>query len=248
MVNRTTISRQSWSSWSLLGISLKWKSNATSAECQIERIPISQDYIQSFLQKEKANEPNYETSKADSLIHSPINFSGALYSLINKKNDMPKNYFRSVTWFLECLVPIKEENKSRWFRKKETLQHRGYIVVIRGEVCPRQHPLGGRPPGPPRPASGWISPPVITVVGPNSRRPSAHKSKLQQKVTEITLTQSESEVVINDFAASFSTLYDGIPVERRGIAFREIDMNNVYDSDDTDSTDSSDSRGSLADD
>lgn len=238
MVNRTTTSRQFWKSWSLLGISVKRISNETSAAWQIERIPISQEDLDSFLQKEKAKEPNYEASKADSLIHPPINCSGALYSLINKKNDIPRHHHRPKTWFLECLVPIKEENKSRWLRKEKTVQHRGYTVVIRGEVCSRQHPLRG-PPGPLRPGSRWNSPPVITVVGADPRRSDAHKSKLEKKVTKIKLTQSESEVVINDFLASFSTLYDGIPVERRGIAFREIDMNNVYDSDDTDSSGSS---------
>ena len=60
------------------------------------------------------------------------------------------------------------------------------------------------------------------------------------------LTQLEIEKVVNDFLATFSTLYDGIAVEERGAALRDIDLKEMeklcdYDSDSDDSDDSSSS-------
>ena len=63
------------------------------------------------------------------------------------------------------------------------------------------------------------------------------------------LTQQETEKVINDFLATFSTLYDGIAVEERGAALRGIDLKELdalcdYDSDESDDSDDSSSYGS----
>jgi hypothetical protein len=57
---------------------------------------------------------------------------------------------------------------------------------------------------------------------------------------QIELTREETERVINDFLASFSTLYDGVTVEDRGAVLRAIKLDEEdddgYDSDDSSSS------------
>jgi hypothetical protein len=73
----------------------------------------------------------------------------------------------------------------------------------------------------------------------------------EKPAAQIELTQKETEIVINDFLATISTLYDGIPVEERGAALKAIDLEDTedfdYDSDDSSSSGSGSSR-SLVDD
>jgi hypothetical protein len=59
----------------------------------------------------------------------------------------------------------------------------------------------------------------------------------------IELTQEESEKVVNDFFATFSTIYEGVNVEDRGKVLRKI----VLDAEDSDyDSDSSSSSGSVS--
>lgn len=75
--------------------------------------------------------------------------------------------------------------------------------------------------------------------------PANHK----KSAVQIELTRDETEKVINDFLASFSTLYDGVALENRGALLKSIEVgdgrNDGYDSDDSASSDSS---SSLVDD
>jgi hypothetical protein len=86
-----------------------------------------------------------------------------------------------------------------------------------------------------------------------SKRPIKKKHRAERKaVAQVELTQQETENVINDFLATFSTLYEGISVEQRGAALRGIDLAEMddlvdYDSDDASSW-SSGSSSSLVDD
>jgi hypothetical protein len=64
--------------------------------------------------------------------------------------------------------------------------------------------------------------------------------KEKKPAAQIQLTQEETEIVINDFLASISTLYDGIPIEQRGAVLQAITLcdedDDGYDSDDTSSS------------
>lgn len=67
-------------------------------------------------------------------------------------------------------------------------------------------------------------------------------------VAKIELTQQETENVVNDFLAGFSTLYDGVLVQDRGVALRSIVLEEEdLDSDSDDSSSYCSSR-SLVDD
>jgi len=127
---------------------------------------------------------------------------------------------------------------------------------------------GGPPPPPPPPPGVWRNGrPVYDVVstprrkgkmvnvGRNrrykgrsrSRSSSRHRFGDMKKVITIELTQEENEKVLNDFLATFSTIYEGLSMEERGKAMREI----VLEAEDSEyDSDSSGSSGtcSLADD
>lgn len=67
-------------------------------------------------------------------------------------------------------------------------------------------------------------------------------------IAKIELTQQETENVVNDFLAGFSTLYDGVLVQDRGVALRSILLEEEdLDSDSDDSSSYCSSR-SLVDD
>jgi hypothetical protein len=227
-----------WSSWSLSGIALKREGKEASLTWEIDRIPTTQNSIKLFIQKEKANNANYETSNLNRLLSTSANGSGILYALINNKNDETKH--RAHYWTLECLVPTKEELPC-WFSMKKRVQPNGYIVVLRGQSgsfpptilsCP---PVQYRAPPP-----NWRRP---LILGP-PRRSRVKEVGRERKSVKVTLTQEECETVVNDFLASFSTLYDGVSVENRGVVLREIKVDSGYDSNDASSTSSS----SLVDD
>ncbi len=66
-------------------------------------------------------------------------------------------------------------------------------------------------------------------------------SEMEHKpAAQIELTQRETETLVNDFLASFSTLYDNIAVEERGAVLDAIvlteDDDTEYDSDDSSSS------------
>jgi len=231
------------SSSSLFHISLKRERQEIQSVWCYDRLYTSQDDLIEFIEKQKQTNAKYEASKMKSLLNPPPYCSGSLDAIFSKKHSEPQS--RHYKWSLECLISqSKKSEQSRWFRKAEVSRPDSYIVVICGEssrsyppVTPQPHPRYPQPPGPF--AQGR---PVISVFPRISQTAKPPKRK---DATEIRLTQNESEVVLNDFLASFSTLYDGVPVESRGLILRELELDNGYDSDDSDSTDSS---GSLADD
>ena len=245
---RNSTCQQVQSSWSLFKVPLKRERTESQSTWHIDRVYTSQDDLKLFIEKERSNNANYEIAKMDGLLNPPAACSGLLYTLFNNKNNEGRH--RSYHWSLECLVSTTEEKKPRRFRREQSAQPDSYIVVIRGE--------GGSfptlPPGPPGPRPGsrpsYHRPPPgqkpIITIRPNLQRfLFAKEYKTRKTLTKISLTQRESEVVINDFLASFSTLYDGIPNEERGIELSEIELNSGYDSADSASTSSS---SSLADD
>lgn len=226
----------------LLGIPIKVDRTAREVEIHLDRIPATIEEIKAFVQKEK-NDEKTQPATLKSLVDISPNISTAIYGLINNKND--ERAFPRREWTTELLAPYGKKGK----------KNDGYIVVLRGEVTyrpfSRPGPLG-LPPGaryaggpPVWPGSG---PPVVVNLTRNKR---SKKGKREQgSAAKIELTQRETETVINDFLASFSTLYDGIPVEERGAALKAIDLDEVDDLVDYDSDDftSSCSSRSLADD
>lgn len=84
---------------------------------------------------------------------------------------------------------------------------------------------------------------------PASSRSSSIESRRGSKAAaKFELSQQETENVINDYLASFSTLYDGVPVEQRGAALKAIVLPTEDDSDYDSDASSSSSGSSLVDD
>jgi hypothetical protein len=258
-----------------LGIPLKVDRTEKEVVAHMDRIPSTIEEIKAFIEKEKDDE-NTQPASLKSLVNvSPIT-STAIYTLVHNKNE-ERTYPRR-NWTTELLVPYEWWESKRLGRKIKKTD--GYIVILRGEVTyhpfnPTGHPGGPPPPpgargpypsglrgvcGPPPPPPGdWRSglggPPVVvnlTRGPPGSRTRTVYSVKKERtSAAQIKLTQQETEKVINDFLATFSTLYDGIPVEERGAALKAIDLEDMgdldYDSDDSSSSGSGSSR-SLVDD
>ena len=224
------------------------------------------------MMKEKDEDYTVPPIFDDMLSLSP-KISSAIYALINEKNNTVVYPCR--TWTAEFLEN-REWWDSKCFGMKLGKSD-GYIVVIRGKRtfpvghCPGSYPPPGPPPpGPPPPAHcssgppppGWSpggrppGPPPPSVqpkVGPpgcaKKSVKTKKKTKLERKpLTHIQLTQEETELAINDFLATFSTLYDGIPVEERGDALRGINLNEIPElvEDDSDSSSDLDSGSSTS--
>jgi len=66
---------------------------------------------------------------------------------------------------------------------------------------------------------------------PASSRSSVESRKRSRPAAKFELSQQETENIINDYVASFSTLYDGVPVEERGAALKAIVLPTEDDSD-----------------
>jgi hypothetical protein len=66
------------------------------------RIPTTQNSIKLFIQKEKANNTNYETTNLNSLLDPSANRSGILYALINNKNDETKHRAPLLDFGMSC--------------------------------------------------------------------------------------------------------------------------------------------------
>lgn len=242
----------------IFGIPLKVDRTEREVISHTDKIPASLDEIKAFILKEKDDE-NTQPASLNSLVNvSPI-ISTAIYTLINNKNE--EMIFPRRTWTTELLVSWEWWEGRRLGRKQKVTD--GYIVILRGEVP--QRPYARPPPtqvhrwqrgGPPAmnvppPPSNWPGgapggPPVIVNL---SRVPTKQdkKNKKEKKLgAHIELTQQETETVINDFLATFSTLYDGIPVEERGAALKAIDLEDADDLVDYDSDDSSSSGSSRS--
>jgi hypothetical protein len=258
-----------------LGIPLKVDRTEKEIVAHMDKIPSTIQEIKAFIEKEKDDE-NTQPASLKSLVNvSPIT-STAIYTLVHNKNE-ERTYPRR-NWTTELLVPYQWWESKRLGRKIKKTD--GYIVILRGEVTyhpfnPTGYPGGPPPPpvargpypsgprgicGPPPPPPGdWRSglqgPPVVvnlTRGPPGSRTRTVFSVKKERtSAAQIELTQQETEKVVNDFLATFSTLYDGIPVEERGAALKAINLEDVddldCDSDDSSSSGSGSSR-SLVDD
>lgn len=223
-----------------LGIPLKINRTETEVVCSLSKVPMPPDDIKAFLEKNK--DEMAKNSVIEALMSVPTATSTAVYAYLTTKAD-PRIY-QSHTWSVDCVVPSpadKPKTHRLWSKKsKPAINH---VVVFKGE--PR-FPGGGFPrPGPP---PGWRGGPPIVNRRPASSRSSSIVSRRRSKAAAtFELSQQETENVINDYLASFSTLYDGVPVEQRGAALKAIVLPTEDDSDyDSDATSSSGS--SLVDD
>jgi hypothetical protein len=97
----------------------------------------------------------------------------------------------------------------------------------------------GLPPPPPPPINRPAGPPIPVFNLVDCKKRPVKKRQKAARVAQVELTQQETENVINDFLATFSTLYEGISVEQKGAALRGIDLAEINDLFDYDSDDSS---------
>jgi hypothetical protein len=193
----------------------------------VDRIPASNQVIKSFIMKEKDDEFTVPPTLNDVINISPIT-STAIYTLVNDRNKPPVYPRRE--WTTEFLVNWEWWESKRFGRKRQKTE--GYIVVLRGKIK-----FISPPPPPPGSLAWSCKSPKPLTVGIKS------KSRVEQKsAAQIELTQQETENVINDFLATFSTLYDDVPIEERGAAMRGIDIDEMNELVDYDTDDSSRSR------
>jgi len=245
----------------LFGIPIKIDRTEREFISNMDRIPATVEEIKDFIETEK-DDKNTQPATLKSLVNLSPMTSTAIYTLINSKNE--ERIYPRRKWSTEVLVPYEWWESRRFGRKQKKTD--GYIVILRGEVTyrpfsrhgplgPPPPPPGGRLPGPPPNWPGSAPPggqPVIVNLTrpPPPPPPPQKKTKKVQKsalsAAQIELTQQETEKVINDFLATFSTLYDGIPVEERGAALKAIDLDEADDLVDYDSDDSSSSGSSRS--
>ncbi|KAE9367219.1 hypothetical protein N431DRAFT_418365 [Stipitochalara longipes BDJ] len=223
----------------------------TEVVSHVDKIPSSIPEIKAFIMREKDDEYTVPPTINDLVNVSP-KISTAIYTLVNDKNKETCRYpYRQ--WTTEFLVNWEWWDSKRFGRKQKKTD--GYIVILRGKADPPPPPPPCNWPGsPPPPPPGYRSGPPVII---NQWKYQSKQEKMDELglVTDVLLTQHETEKVINDFLATFSTLYDGIPVEERGAAMRGIDMKEIdelcdYESDDSDDSSgwSSNSSDSLVDD
>lgn len=248
----------------------------TAIVSNVDRVPASIGEIQSFIMREKDDDYTVPPVLKDRVNISPV-ISTAIYNLINEKNE--KLSYPHRQWTTEFLVNWEWWESKRFGRKQQKTE--GYIVILRGRLPTGPYPPfpmrggpSGLPPlppppvnwpvydyglssGPPRPPTmrrnSSSGPPLTKIIDLTRNVEVKKKHKVEKKAAaQIELTQHETETVINDFLATFSTLYEGISVEKRGAALREMDVEEMdelvdYDSDDS-SRWGSGSSGSLVDD
>ncbi|KAH9217908.1 hypothetical protein DL95DRAFT_386042 [Leptodontidium sp. 2 PMI_412] len=225
-----------------LGIPLKVNRTETDVVSTFDKVPMSQDDIKAFLERNK--DTKSKRPAIENLMGVPAPTSTAVYAYLGTKAD-PRNY-QSHTWTVECvLASSMEKPKPRRFWSKKEKMATTHVIVLRGESIFR--PWGG-PPGPPRPGPppGFRGPPIMPRPPQSSISSSIVSRKRSKPAAKFELSQQETENVINDYLASFSVLYDGVPVEERGAALKAIVLPTEDDSDY--GSDSSSSSGSLVDD
>jgi hypothetical protein len=243
--------------------------STTVVASNVDKIPASNGEIKSFINREKDDDYTVPPILNDLVNISPA-ISGTIYNLINDKN--AKITYPHREWNTEFLVNWEWWESKRFGRKQQKTE--GYIVILRGRIPTTSAPFPlrggpmslppppsqlrdysiGLPPPPPPPINRSLGPPrpAFKIVD-CKRRPAKKKHRHERKVVaQVELTQQETENVINDFLATFSTLYEGITVDQRGAALRGIDLEEMddlvdYDSDDSSSW-SSGSGSSLVDD
>jgi hypothetical protein len=204
----------------------------TEVVASVDRIPSSMAEIQSFIMREMDDEYTVPPTLSDMVNVSP-KISTAIYALVNEKNQRPAYPRRQ--WNTEFLVNWKWWESKRFGREQKKTE--GYIVILRGKlILPPAPVIVNLTRGPPRPR-----PPPREINDLTNEIDAMKKRRSERRVAaHIELTQQETEKVINDFLATFSTLYDGIPVEDRGAAMRGIDMEEMDELCDFDSDDDSD--------
>jgi len=228
----------------LFGIPFKVHRSEADFIISLDKVPTTDDDIKAFIEKDKTETGNKDGPILQALVNiSPVT-STAIYNLIITKNE--ERAYPRRKWSAERVVPYWWwEKPSRRFWKKQK-QTTGYIIVLRGEAI--HYPYGPPPP----PPGNWPYPGGPPVIVNLSRRRRVNRSVKERKPAgQIDLTQQETENVINDFLASFSTLYDGVTVEERGAALKAIALPDPDDSDsesDDSSSTSSGSSRSLVDD
>jgi len=214
----------------------------TEVVTHVDRIPSSIPDIKAFIMREKDAEYTVPPTLTDLVNISP-KISTAIYTLVNDRTNKPggRHYYRPRNWNAEFLVKWEWWESKRFGRKQEKTE--GYIVILRGRLdAPRPLPPG---PGPVPPPPRARSPVRIIDLSPKLE---GRKGKIDYSAVaaELVLTQQETEKAINDFLATFSTLYDGVPVEERGAPLRGIDLKEVDEMCDYDSDGSSDDSSSWA--
>jgi hypothetical protein len=214
----------------------------TEVVASVDRIPSSMAEIQSFIMREMDDEYTVPPTLSDMVNVSP-KISTAIYALVNEKNQRPAYPRRQ--WNTEFLVNWKWWESKRFGREKKKSE--GYIVILRGKLqvqVPSPPVIVNLTRGPPqsRPSPKHPGGPPPREINDLTNEIDAMKKRRSERrvAAHIELTQQETEKVINDFLATFSTLYDGIPVEERGAAMRGIDMEEMDELCDFDSDDDSD--------
>ncbi|CZT10074.1 hypothetical protein WAI453_006389 [Rhynchosporium graminicola] len=217
-----------------LGIPLKINRKETQIVLACDKVSMSQDDIKKFMvepKDDKAKQPVIDT-----LMRCPSSTSGAIYSYLSAKTD-PRNY-QTHTWTVECVVPTPTAgSEKRRFWSKKVKPATSHMIVIKGEAIVRPRPPGFRPPG-------FRPVPIRQLV----KQSSIASRKAPKPVAKFELSQQETEIIINDYLASFTILYDGVPVEERGAALKAIVLPTKDDSDYDSASCSSGSSRSLVDD
>jgi hypothetical protein len=196
--------------------------------------------IQSFIMREMDDEYTVPPTLSDMVNVSP-KISTAIYALVNERNQRPAYPRRQ--WNTEFLVNWKWWESKRFGREQKKTE--GYIVILRGKLhLPPAPVIVNLTRGPPRSSPSprhRRGPPPSEINDITNDIDAMKKRRSERRVAaHIELTQQETEKVINDFLATFSTLYDGIPVEERGAAMRGIDVEEMDELCDFDSDDDSD--------
>ena len=217
----------------------------TEITTHVDKIPSSVPEIKAFMMKEKDDEYTVPPTLNDLVNVSP-KISTAIYDLINDRSRKPHYPHRK--WNTEFLVNWEWWESKRFGRKQKKTP--GYIVILRGKT--------DRPPPPPTvPWPGSMSRSCdkdlvqINKCTTKNRKQEKLSTSARDITAEVVLTQQETEKVINDFLATFSTLYEGITVKERGVALRAIDLKDLDalcddDSDDSDGSSSWDSGSSRS--
>ena len=224
-----------------LGIPLTINRKETEVICTLNKVPMPHDDIKAFLEKNK--DATAKQSAIETLMRVPVATNTAVYTYLATKADM--RVYQAHTWTVECVVAAPAEKaKHRRFWSRKEIPVTSHIIVLKGEAR-----FNGGPYPRPGPPPGWRAPPIIKRRPASSRSSSIGSRRGSKAAAKFELSQQETENVINDYLASFSTLYDGVPVEQRGAALKAIVLPTEDDSDyDSDASSSSSGSGTTVDD
>lgn len=201
----------------------------------LEEVHATQDEIRDFLDKKK--DLISKATPFEVLMNVAPATTTSIYAYLAGKTGPTIHQPR--TWNVECVVPAVESGPRKFWQKKTDVAE-SHVVVFRGKYISR--PPCSRPaafPGPPPPSgfpgrAGWRGGPPIIMPTRRARSVTSSVSSRRGRkaVAMFELSQQEAENVINDYVASFSPLYDEIPVELRGAALKAIVLGDEDESDD----------------